>query len=62
MHKTENNIKMYLKEKGSDGIKLIHLAQNREKWWVLVYMVINLEIPYNAGNFFTSCENISFSR
>jgi len=53
---------MYLKEKGSYGIEMIHLAQNRDKWWVLVNMVMNLEIPYNAGNFFTSCGNISFSR
>ena len=61
-HRTENNIKKYLKEKGSDGIKLIHLAQNWDKWWVLVNMVMNLEIPHNAENFFISCENISFSR
>jgi len=53
---------MYLKRKGSDGIELIHLAQNRDKWWVLVHMVMNLEIPYNAGNFFTSSGNTSFSR
>jgi hypothetical protein len=53
---------MYLKEKGSCGIEMIHLAQNRDKWWVLVNMVINIEIPYSAGNFFTSCGNISFSR
>jgi len=53
---------MYLKEKGSDGIELIHLAQNRDKWWVLVHTLMNLEIPHNAENFFTICGNISFSR
>jgi hypothetical protein len=53
---------MYLKEKGSDGIELSHMAKNRDEWWVLVNMVMKLEIPYNAENFFTRCENISFSR
>ena len=30
----------------------IDLAQDRDKWWAVVDMVMNCRIPYNAGNFF----------
>jgi hypothetical protein len=32
----------------------IHLAQDRDRWWALVNMVMNLQVPYNTGNFLTS--------
>jgi hypothetical protein len=32
----------------------IDLAQDRERWRAVVYAVMNLWIPYNARNFFTS--------
>jgi hypothetical protein len=28
----------------------IHLAQNRDRWRVLVNVVMNLRVPKNAGN------------
>jgi hypothetical protein len=29
----------------------IHLAEDKEQWWALVNMVMNLQVPYEAGNF-----------
>ena len=33
---------------------LIELAQNTDRWWALVNEVMNLRVPYNAGNFLTT--------
>jgi hypothetical protein len=38
-----------------NGTDCILLAQERGKWWAVVNMVINLQVPQNVGNFFTSC-------
>jgi hypothetical protein len=32
----------------------IDLAENRDRWWALANVVINLQVPQNAGNFLTS--------
>jgi len=40
----------------------IGMAQDRERWRTLVSAVMNLRIPCNAGNFLTSCKQVSFSR
>ena len=40
----------------------IGLAQDRDRWWRLVSAVMNLQVPWNAGNFLASCKPISFSR
>jgi hypothetical protein len=61
-NKWEDNIKMDLQEVGSGGRDWIKLAQNREGWQALVNVVMNLQIPYNVGNFLTSLEPVSFSR
>lgn len=29
----------------------IHVAQDGDKWWALVNIVMNIHIPQNAGNF-----------
>ena len=31
----------------------MELARDRGRWWVLVDAVMNLVVPYNAGNFLT---------
>jgi hypothetical protein len=38
----EDNIKIYLKEIEWEGVHWIHLAQDRDQFWVLVNMVMNL--------------------
>jgi hypothetical protein len=40
----------------------IQLPQDRDQWWVLVNTVMDLHIPYKAGNFFTSGVSIIFTR
>ena len=38
----------------------INLAQDRKKWWALVYTVMNLRVPQNGRNFLTSSGNVNF--
>jgi hypothetical protein len=40
-----DNIQMYLREIGWDGIDWIDLAQNRDQWRALLNMVMNLRVP-----------------
>jgi hypothetical protein len=40
-----DNIKMDLRETGWDGMDLIDLAQDRDRWRVLVNTVMNLRVP-----------------
>jgi hypothetical protein len=35
------------------GMDWMELARDRGRWWVLVDAVMNLVVPYNAGNFLT---------
>jgi hypothetical protein len=56
-----NNIKMDLRERGLDAVDWIDLTQDRDQWRALVDTVINIRVPYNAGNFLSSC-TIGFSR
>jgi hypothetical protein len=32
-------------ETGWEGVEWMHLAQDRDQWWVLVNMVMNLWVP-----------------
>jgi hypothetical protein len=53
-HRWEDNIKMDLREIGFGDVDWIHLAQDRDRRWALVNMVMSLRVPQNAANFLTS--------
>jgi len=41
----EDKIKMDLQEVRRGGMDLIDLAQDRDRWWALVNVVMNLQVP-----------------
>ena len=52
----EDNIKMDLEEVGSGCGDWMELAKDRDRWRVLVSMVVSFQVPLNAGNFLISCK------
>ena len=52
-HRWYDNIKMDIQEVGW-SMDWIDLAQDRDRWRALVNVVMNLQVPLNAGNFLTS--------
>ena len=59
-HRWEDNIKMDLQEVGCGGMDWIKLAKDGEKWGALMKAVMNLHVPYSAGNFLSICKPVSF--
>jgi hypothetical protein len=57
-----DNIKMDLREIGWDGVYWIDMAQDRDQWRALVNTVLNLLVPYNAGEFLRGCTIDTSSR
>ena len=57
-----DNIRMDLQEVGCGYMDWIGLAQDRDRWRTLVSAVMNLRVPWNMGNFLTSCKPVSCSR
>jgi hypothetical protein len=41
----EDHIKMDFQEVGCGGMDWVGLAQDRDRWWVVVYVVMNLQVP-----------------
>jgi len=56
------NIRVDVKETGSEGVDWIHLAHDRDQWRDLVNTVMNIRVSWNAGNFLTSWVTTGFSR
>ena len=57
-----DNIRMDLQEVECGYMDWIGLAQDRDRWRTLVSAVMNLRVPWNVGNFLTSCKPFSFTR
>ena len=57
-----DNIRMDIQEVGCGYMDWIGLAQDRDIWRTLVSAVMNLRVPWNAGNFLTRWKPVSFSR
>ena len=53
-HRWEDIIKMDLQEVRCEGMDLIDLAQDRDRWPAPVNVIMNLGVPQNAGNVLTS--------
>jgi hypothetical protein len=58
----EDNIRMDHKEIGWEGVDWVYLAQDTDQWWTVVKVVMNLQVPENAGSFLNSCVIISLTR
>jgi hypothetical protein len=43
-HRWEDNIRMDIMEIEWKDVERMHLAQDRDHWWVLVNIVINLQV------------------
>ena len=56
-----DNIRMDLQEVGCGYMDWIGLAQDRDRWRTLVSAVMNLRVPWNAGDFLTNWKPISCS-
>jgi hypothetical protein len=52
----EDIIKLDLQEVGSAGMDWVKLAEDRNMWRALKTAVLNVRVPYNSGNFLTSCK------
>ena len=51
--KWQDNIKTDLQELGLGCMDSLDLAQDKDRWRAVVKAVINIRVPFNAGNFLT---------
>jgi hypothetical protein len=61
-HRWVDNIKVVFQEVGCVVVDWIELAEDRDRWRAIVNAVMKFRVVYNAENFLTSCEPVSFSR
>jgi hypothetical protein len=47
-HRWDDNINEDLQEVGCGGMDWIDLAQNRQRWWALVNVAMNILAPQNV--------------
>jgi hypothetical protein len=45
---------MDIQEVGWKGMYWIDLAEDRDRWWAVVNVVMNYRVPQNTGNFLTN--------
>jgi hypothetical protein len=45
------NIKVDVKDIEWEGVALVYLTQDKDKWWTVVNIVINLPVLQNAEKF-----------
>jgi hypothetical protein len=45
MHRWKDDIKMDLQEVGWEGMDWTAVAQEKDRWWALVNVVMNLQVP-----------------
>jgi hypothetical protein len=50
-HGWEDNIRMDLWRKGREGVEWMHLVQDRDQWWAIVNMLMNLQNFIKGGEF-----------
>jgi hypothetical protein len=55
-------IKMDFRKWESGVMDWIGLVQDRDSWWALLNVIMNLQVSLKAGNFLTSCKPVCFSR
>jgi hypothetical protein len=61
-HRWKDNVRMDLIEVGWEHVDWIQVDQDRDKWWALVNVVMNLGGAQKTGNFLPGLVTISFSR
>jgi hypothetical protein len=44
-HRWMDNIKIYFREMGWDGVEWIDMAQDRDQWRAFVNTILNLRVP-----------------
>jgi hypothetical protein len=44
-HRWKDNLRMNVQEVGCGGMEWIGLAQDRDRWWAVVNVVMNLQVP-----------------
>ena len=61
-HRWEDNSKTDLQWVGWKGMHWTDLPQDSDRWWALVNVVMNLQVPQNAESFSARWGFINFSR